>query len=389
MSPAVVYLLAVLLVAMYWGLAFGLLTSLASAGAFNFFHIPPTGRLVIADSAHWVALGVFFVAAAVASAVANLARTRAAEAERRRREADLAADTARELLGGATLADALAPASRLVSTALGVPGAAIVLDPGSDAAREGGVRLDLGDGREALLVLGAGAGDDVFARVRERVAPALEALLARRLTATACSGGRRDAGPAALGRHQDRTVAGGLTRPAHPPHRDHHAGHGCARRARGRRSAMSSARRRRGGATPFGACRPAARFVPAGGRCGGATARLVRARRGRRTAGSTSAPGTRPGFAPSSDARLPLVRADAAQLERVFVNLLDNAVRFFGRRPVEVRAPIGGGRASVAVSVSDHSTGMAPPPTSRTSLSHSGVHGGEHAGGPTPALVSD
>ncbi|MDP1848909.1 MAG: DUF4118 domain-containing protein [Solirubrobacteraceae bacterium] len=41
-SPGVVYLLAVLLVAVYWGLAFGLLTSLASAAAFNFFHIPPS-----------------------------------------------------------------------------------------------------------------------------------------------------------------------------------------------------------------------------------------------------------------------------------------------------------------------------------------------------------
>src|SRR5436190_4833108 len=80
-SPGVVYLLAVLLVAVYQGLACGLLTGLLSAAAFNFFHIPPTGRLVVADSAHWVALGVFLVAAAVASAVADLARTRAAEAE--------------------------------------------------------------------------------------------------------------------------------------------------------------------------------------------------------------------------------------------------------------------------------------------------------------------
>lgn len=74
-SSGVVYLLAVLLVAVHWGLAFGLLTSLVSAAAFNFFHIPPTGRLMIADSAHWVALVVFLVAAVVASAVADLART--------------------------------------------------------------------------------------------------------------------------------------------------------------------------------------------------------------------------------------------------------------------------------------------------------------------------
>ncbi len=177
-SPGVVYLLAVLLVAVYWGLAFGLLTSLASAAAFNFFHIRPTGRLMIADSAHWVALGVFLVAAAAASVVADLARTRAAEAERRRGEADLAADTARELLGGATLADALPQAARLVGASLGRRDVEIVLDPPGEAARGRGVVLDLGSGREALLDLGAGAGDEALrARVHERVAPALEALL--------------------------------------------------------------------------------------------------------------------------------------------------------------------------------------------------------------------
>lgn len=156
-SPAVVYLLVVLLVAVYWGLAFGLLTSLVSAGAFNFFHIPPTGRLMIADSAHWIALGVFLVAAVVACAVADLARTRAAEAERRREEADLAADTARVLLGGATLADALPEAGRLIGAALGLSDVEIVLDrPGEEKARRG-VVLDLGSGREAMLVLGPDA----------------------------------------------------------------------------------------------------------------------------------------------------------------------------------------------------------------------------------------
>ncbi len=58
MSPGTVYLLAVLLVSMYWGLAFGLLTGLASAATFNFFHIAPTARLSIDDSANWLALGV-------------------------------------------------------------------------------------------------------------------------------------------------------------------------------------------------------------------------------------------------------------------------------------------------------------------------------------------
>src|ERR1700724_4382377 len=52
-SLSVVYLPAVLLVSVYWGLLLGLLTSLASAAAFNFFHIPPVGQFTIADGRNW------------------------------------------------------------------------------------------------------------------------------------------------------------------------------------------------------------------------------------------------------------------------------------------------------------------------------------------------
>ncbi len=147
-SPGVVYLLAVLLVAMYWGLAFGLLTSVASGGRVQLLPYPadrPPGdrRFGALGGA-----GVFLVAAAVASVVADLARTRAVEAERRRGEADLAADTARVLLGGATLVDALPEAGALVEAALGMSGVEIVLDPDRDAAEQRGVVLDLGSGRD-------------------------------------------------------------------------------------------------------------------------------------------------------------------------------------------------------------------------------------------------
>ena len=66
-SLGVLYLLAVLLVSTVWGLWLGLATSVAAALAFNFFHIPPTGRFTIADAENWVALAVFLVAAVVAS----------------------------------------------------------------------------------------------------------------------------------------------------------------------------------------------------------------------------------------------------------------------------------------------------------------------------------
>jgi Domain of unknown function (DUF4118) len=98
-SLGVLYLLPVLLVSTVWGLWLGLATSVAAALAFNFFHIPPTGRFTIDEAENWVALAVFLVAAAVASTLSELAGARAREAERRRREADLAAELARLLLG--------------------------------------------------------------------------------------------------------------------------------------------------------------------------------------------------------------------------------------------------------------------------------------------------
>src|SRR5579884_2297973 len=87
-SLSVVYLPAVLLVSAYWGLWLGLFTSLLSAAAFNWFHIPPIGRFTIADSRNWVALTAFVLVAAVVSAVAEVARNRTVEAQRGRAEAD-------------------------------------------------------------------------------------------------------------------------------------------------------------------------------------------------------------------------------------------------------------------------------------------------------------
>ena len=52
-------MLGVLVVSTYYGLWLGLFTSLASAAAFNFFHIPPIGTLDIANGENWVALAVF------------------------------------------------------------------------------------------------------------------------------------------------------------------------------------------------------------------------------------------------------------------------------------------------------------------------------------------
>ena len=135
-SLGVVYLLAVLLVASVWGRWLGLATAVASALAFNYFHLPPTGRFTIREGENWVALLVFLVVAVVASGLAQRARARAADAEERRREADLAVELARLLLRGADLEASLPLAAERLSSALGLPSAAILLRPaGPDERR--------------------------------------------------------------------------------------------------------------------------------------------------------------------------------------------------------------------------------------------------------------
>jgi K+-sensing histidine kinase KdpD len=89
-SLGVVYLPAILLISIVWGLRLGLLASVASAVAFNYFQLPPLHRLTIADEENWIALIAFVIVAAISSTVAGLARGQALEAERRREQADRA-----------------------------------------------------------------------------------------------------------------------------------------------------------------------------------------------------------------------------------------------------------------------------------------------------------
>jgi two-component system sensor histidine kinase KdpD len=49
------------------------------------------------------------------------------------------------------------------------------------------------------------------------------------------------------------------------------------------------------------------------------------------------------------DRDLPLVRADAAQMQRALANLIENALRYGGSAPVSVRARVSGGRVLIRV----------------------------------------
>ena len=231
-SVGVVYLVAVLLVSTYWGLVPGLLTGLASAVAFNFFHIPPTGGISIADSSHWVALGVYLVAAAIASRVAD----RRAHARRRRPSGA----AARPIWPRTRRASCWA--ARRSPTRCPPPGE--LIGDGARAARRRARPRSRGRRRPARRRAGSRRRAP---RRRSSSAPTPTARCSRASRArrpgarSAAAGGararraagrrRRDAGPAPLGRHQDRAAARGLARPAHAADGDHHRRpRRCARR---------------------------------------------------------------------------------------------------------------------------------------------------------------
>ena len=177
-SVGVVYLLAVLLVSTYWGLWLGVLTGVLSAAAFNYFHIPPTGEFTIADGENWVALGVLLVAAVVTSALADVARSRAAEAEHRRRESDLAAEMARLMLGGATVEDSLREVANRIATAFALPSVSLEMGWVDSDDRRRALPLIVGGTRTGTLLVPRDTDGEVVDALHDRVVPTLETLIA-------------------------------------------------------------------------------------------------------------------------------------------------------------------------------------------------------------------
>ena len=176
LSLGVLYVFAVLPVAILWGLAFALPVSIASMLAFNWFFLPPTHTLTLADSENWFALAVYLGTAVVVSELAARSRRRAAAAEQRERESALLAELARELLRGRGLDEELDAIASRAARVMGVPEASIELGTHHPAPNRSPFRLEVADRAIGTISVPGGADPDVG--VRQRFLPALAALLA-------------------------------------------------------------------------------------------------------------------------------------------------------------------------------------------------------------------
>jgi two-component system sensor histidine kinase KdpD len=85
-TVALTYLVAILLIASWWGLIEATVASVAAMLCFNVFFLPPTLQLTIADPQNWVAFVAFIVTAIVASQLSGRARQRDLDAGSRQRD---------------------------------------------------------------------------------------------------------------------------------------------------------------------------------------------------------------------------------------------------------------------------------------------------------------
>jgi two-component system sensor histidine kinase KdpD len=177
LSLGVLYVFAVLPIAVAWGIVLATGVSVASMLAFNFFFLPPTHTFTLRESENWFALAVYIATAVVVSELAARTRRRAAAAEQREHESALLAELATELLRGRELEEELEEIGKRAAAVLGVDEAVIQLGPARRPLSDNSpLRLEAAGREVGTFYMPDGSYTNVA--VRTRFLSALAALLA-------------------------------------------------------------------------------------------------------------------------------------------------------------------------------------------------------------------
>jgi two-component system sensor histidine kinase KdpD len=361
LSLGVLYVVAVVVVAVTYGLAYAIPVSIASLLVFNWFFLPPLHTFELRESENWVALAVYLVTAIVVSELATRSRRRAFEAEQRRREATLFADVSTELLQADRVEPQLREIARRIGEVLGTPGARLELESlRRPEADEQALELTTGSRQVGTLFVERGAAVDEG--VRRRVLPGIASLLAvaldrerlRRRALEAETLRRSDAVKTAVLRAVSHDLRSPLTaiRAAVDGLES-----GSIELTEGDRSMLLEAidvetarldrlvsnlidlsRLEAGAATP----------APELWTADGIVARALDA----------LGPGAERVSVELPEETLPL-RVDASHVERALVNLLENALKFSGEAAA-VEVVVAQDGSEVLISVVDHGPGLAP-----------------------------
>jgi len=365
-APAVglgiIYLLAVLAIAIRRGELPALITSVLSVLTLNYLFVTPRHHLSISHSRDVVELVVLLIASVVVGRLASIARQRTAEAEDRalvasahEREAKLLADTAAATLARTSLSEQLESIGNRMATAAGADSVRIAIESPADPA-PGEETVPLPSRRASTwmyVATGSGYDRDLVERLAGPVAGLVDVAVEReqvaRRAADAEAANRAEIAKTAIlhAISHDlrspitaiRTGASALRTPAvtATERADLIASIDAesARLAKLVDDLLDLSR------IEAGAVAPQADWCDLQDVAVSAAGRL-----------STGHP-----IEISLPSDLPLVRADAAQLERVFSNLIENAIKFSPpATPVQITG--GTGPAWVTVRVIDHGRGI-------------------------------
>jgi two-component system, OmpR family, sensor histidine kinase KdpD len=177
LSLGVVYVLPVLVVAIAYGAVWAAAVAVACMLAFNFFFLPPIHTFTLSDSENWVALGVYLGTAVIVGQLAADARRRADVAKKSEREATVVAETSLGLLRSEHVQDELRGIAERTAAVLGTTGTRIEL--GSVRRPEGDeTALDLRAADRHVGRIFFQKGAEPAAELRARILPALASILA-------------------------------------------------------------------------------------------------------------------------------------------------------------------------------------------------------------------
>ncbi len=357
----ILYLLAVLAVAIRRGQLPALITAVLSVLTLNYLYIPPRHQLSIAHSSDVVELIVLLIAAVVVGRLAAVARERAAEADSRarlaaarEREAKLLAEVASAILAGESVGAQLESIGKRIAQATGAGRARVALEPvPAPQADEIAVPLHARAGNAWLyLTRDAGWESEAIERVADPVGRLIDVAVERE-------------------RVSDRAADSEAARRAEVAKTA--ILHAISHDLRSPLTAITTA----GSALAIGVSEAErAELIEVIETESARLARLVddlldlsRIEAGAVApqadwcdlhdvvASAAAHAGREHPIEFALPAELPLVRADAAQLERVFSNLIENAIKF---SPVDAPIRITGGASAgrVAVRVADRGSGI-------------------------------
>jgi two-component system sensor histidine kinase KdpD len=358
----ILYLLAVLAVAVRWGERPALAAAVLSVLTLNYLFIPPRHHLAIAHSRDVVELTVLLIAAVVVGRLAAAGRERAAEAESRagiaaarEREAKLVAQAASLILGGQSVGGELHTLGRRIAAATGASRARAGLEPvPSPNADEFAVRLGARARPAWVYVTNDCAWDkSEVERIAEPLGRLLDVAVERERIA-------ERAAETEAAQHADAARTAILHAISHDLRSPLTAitTAGSALRA----SAVTEAERSELIAVIEAEASRLARLVDdlldlSKIEAGAVAPQADWCDLHDVVTSAAAQIGAEHAIEFALPADLPLIRADAAQLERVFSNLIENAIKF-SPPGSPVRISGGAGSSRVTVRVTDHGRGI-------------------------------